>query len=502
MRVTIISAMFVLSTALFACKKESKVPDPGTTKDAPPRARLSEAERVLAGLAESKNSCPTDFDYFPGGGMRIFWCHVESILPYRSLAEIAKMPVFLSGPHTKDKLELNSDTSFGNYNPVLVSWMVDNAVPEKIDPAIYDKFLRERARIYARAYRQLERNPDYLARERDYYMEYLKDPKGERPLDRHSKLAPEEWPNEYPPAVAFWLRRRIDGTSRLFFDGLIKLMKANDPSYLTALENTDLSISNDVSGLPSAGVPLKYPSNTLEGLVKNVFSQLGAFSPDAGCKDEFEYEPGGLRTQACRAFAIVDYKTLLSKLGMSIYLKGPHSTRLDLNNDRAFGHYNPAFVRWLSGAALAFGSEPAVMGFAQPMYNEYGRIPARAFYYAKRFLDDDRAKKKQMIDEYKKWMAEPGEDAHPRYGYWSMLPEMKVWEAQAIAGTGIAFWIRRAIDGTDQEFELGLKKLLRTYDGAWFARAEKTRIGDVSEALDVWFPAPPGYGEPQLDDGP
>lgn len=509
MRGAMISAMSVLSLSVLACseKKPEQTTEPVQKAPPPqeaakPSGDRSGLDRVLAGLAASKNSCPDIYDYFPNGGMRIFWCHVETILPYRSLTELAKQSIYLSGPHTADSLKLDAENSFGNYNPKFVDWMVDSVVPEKIDSAIYDKFLREKAQLYARAYKQLEKNGPYIAAEREYLTNYLREPKGTRPIDRHAELAPEDWPNEYSPAMAFWIRRHADGTAPRFYAGLQKLMKVHDAEYLASLEQADLSIRGPGANEPG-GVPLKFPNDTISGAIKNIATELGSFSPHLGCRDEYEYEPGGLRTQACRAFAIVTYEKLQAMLPMPIYLKGPHSkTALNLTDDRSFGHYNPSFVKWLSSTALPISADPAVRKLSQPIYNEYGRIPARAFYYAKRFLDDDAANKKKLIDEYARWVAKPSEDPHPRYAYWGTFPEMRVWEAQAIAGTGVAFWIRRTIDGTDRDFEHGLKQLLKTYDGAWFAKAEKTRVGDVAEQLEVWFPPPAGYDQPLTDDGP
>ena len=48
----------------------------------------------------------------------------------------------------------------------------------------------------------------------------------------HEVLSPEQ-------AISFWLRREIDGTGRLLWGGLIRLMTSLDPIYLRSIADRD-----------------------------------------------------------------------------------------------------------------------------------------------------------------------------------------------------------------------------------------------------------------------
>src|SRR5688572_10695503 len=79
--------------------------------------------KAWVGIHDSPNGCPDDFDYFPGGGMRIFYCHLKTIAAYDAIQKAAGMPIFLSGPHTPTQLLLDQETKFGHYNPEFVRWL-------------------------------------------------------------------------------------------------------------------------------------------------------------------------------------------------------------------------------------------------------------------------------------------------------------------------------------------------------------------------------------------
>jgi len=119
-------ALLVIS----ACKKEE-----APREAASPAPSAMTAKDVLLALPKTQNGCPDVYDYFPDGGMRIFWCHVQTVLPYAKLAEMSGVPIFLSGPHGKDALVLDSKTGFGRYNPAFVRWLIDRALPAVTDPS-------------------------------------------------------------------------------------------------------------------------------------------------------------------------------------------------------------------------------------------------------------------------------------------------------------------------------------------------------------------------------
>lgn len=198
---------------------------------------------IWASLDNTTNQCPELYDYFPNGGMRIFYCHVKNRMNYAQLRELAGIPIYLKGPHTDYRLNLNARFEFGYYNPEFVSWLIKNALPAAQDPefrrltqTIYEQNIRLTAQTYYIVYKDLQANPDYLQAELAKYEKLIQ-----------KRTLPEFYGEEYyyfsglyekgydgnvaQRAVLFWLRRFMDGTAKTFFAGLEQLINLYDENF-------------------------------------------------------------------------------------------------------------------------------------------------------------------------------------------------------------------------------------------------------------------------------
>ncbi len=481
------SRRLILAALLaFGCKKtegEAATPPPEvkqplmeTGLDPGAGGAPSTLKGLLLALPASKNGCPDDYDYFPNGGMRIFWCHARTVLPFSALAELSGTRVFLSGPHTQNALTLGSKTDFGHYNPAFVRWMIDKALPSATDPSarkelapIYDRYLRERGRIYLSALAIVKANPERFDEERKSYLEH------ENPQNRYGEdFAPapamEDWPNELPPAVAFWVRRSIDGTAGLFEEGLGKLVDAYDPEAKAEVSRRDWKIAEAAE--PDAALP--FSGDSLEAKIKNAWVAVASVEPDGACPDQFAYDPGGLRVQYCRAASVLTYRTLQTALDLPIFLKGPHTkTELSLESND-FGRYNPKFVGWLVDNGVPAATDPKLRALTQPSYDSHLQVPARLLLFTRERLLRDAALRDRLKREYAAFLADPESKPQPRYD-WESLISSSSYEVQTIGASGLAFWLRRSIDGTDALFDRGLRKVLKTYDAEWLAKMERSK---------------------------
>ena len=209
---------------------------------------------VWLGLGGFPNACPDEFDYFPGGGMRIFACHVFSACPYGQLHQLAGRKVFLSGPHTHERLVLNSSNEFGHYNPEFVQWAHDQLIPGATDEnfrkqtqGIYDRYVQQRAFLFDATYRKAVAEPDCWRSEVERYRSLLES--GQLPeydYERYFFFMNEGFcshsdtgfdyfydhgfdggydGNVVKTCVAFWIRRSLDGTADQFYKGLQKLRR-------------------------------------------------------------------------------------------------------------------------------------------------------------------------------------------------------------------------------------------------------------------------------------
>lgn len=250
--VRIVPLLLVASIAL----ADSSIPSAAVQV---PATVLARARALWLALPSTTDRC-RDFDYWPQGGMRSVYCHLLSVTSWRELQELAGVPVFLSGPHSASALSLRSRTSFGHYNPAFVRWLGRAILPAVDDEAfrrraqpIYDADLRQLARIFYVTHEKLLANPDYLARQErlltsqlqhggtpaaayekyGFFMnpEFMSHPDDDDYLSQHGFDG--GWDvNVTKTAVAFWIRRSVDGTDAIFFDELRALVQAYDGAFL------------------------------------------------------------------------------------------------------------------------------------------------------------------------------------------------------------------------------------------------------------------------------
>jgi len=224
----------------------------------------STVKDVWRNLDRTRNTCREEFDYHPDGGMRIFACHLRSLITYKRLQKLAGTRIFLDGPHTRGHLDLEARRSFGRYNPAFVRWAVDNLIPAADNVAfrqrtqpLYDRYVRPLAAIFLVTYQKTRAEPGCFEREVERYTDFLRGAKGPRvsdmPYERYFYFMNKRFcekpdggfdyfvdrgfdgrvsGNVVKTCVAWWIRRTIDGTAFEWFRGLQKLIRTYDPELL------------------------------------------------------------------------------------------------------------------------------------------------------------------------------------------------------------------------------------------------------------------------------
>lgn len=223
----------------------------------------SPAIRAWTGISASVNACPDDYDYFPSGGMRNYWCHLSSLLSLPELEQAAGRPIFLAGPHQAGKLDLANPGDFGHYNPAFVVWAGKVAIPEdpetrrRLQP-VYDQYMQPLARIHWVVWQKLQANPKCTSKELNLYQARIRAGTSNTGgswgawYERWffymnpafcQKAGQDNWlmdhgfdggvdGNVTKTAVGFWLRRIMDGTADEFAAALQNLLAAFDPAML------------------------------------------------------------------------------------------------------------------------------------------------------------------------------------------------------------------------------------------------------------------------------
>ena len=193
------------------------------------------------------------------------------------------------------------------------------------------------------------------------------------------------------------------------------------------------------------------------------------------CPEVFDYFPGGgLRILYCHAKQDLAIAQVAELAGVPIWVAGgPHgkATGLDLANHREFGHYNPAFVTKIVGFALPAAKDTKFREQTQSTYDTVLQSRARIAWVAHERLAIDSRSRQTELEAYKANMkaAEPDPYFVERWYDYVETPDGNV------AKTLVAWWLRRYMDGTEDEWVPVLRRTMELYDGAWLAQHERPR---------------------------
>lgn len=147
------------------------------------------------------------------------------------------------------------------------------------------------------------------------------------------------------------------------------------------------------------------------------------------------------------------------------------------DSTKPFGYYNPEIVKWghenLIPAADASVAGLPVQDIYDKVFSRFFRMMTESYLYLvdsgtyaqemAAYMDMAEKKSQDGLD----WLQARYKSALPAYGApWdgtTMTPQMAV-----------GFWLRRGLDGTNQELWTGLKKVMKRFDAAWFSSLSKT----------------------------
>lgn len=230
------------------------------------------------------------------------------------------------------------------------------------------------------------------------------------------------------------------------------------------------------------------------GLAKDSFDALAektwttfGYTKNA-CPKYFDYFPqGGMRSVYCHAKYFLDYKTLQDWVGEPVFVKGPHTKNtLMLEAPNYFGYYNPQFVTKLQHKLIP--TSPQAIAVTKPMYHKYVESLARIHYLThQKWQKHPEELKREMLS----YQSKVERDELPTYYYekffYFLNPEFFAYQDNPnylmnhgfdggysgnVVKTAAAFWVRRHLDGTADEFFTALTQLLNTYDKAFISLQE------------------------------
>jgi hypothetical protein len=199
--------------------------------------------------------------------------------------------------------------------------------------------------------------------------------------------------------------------------------------------------------------------------------------------DEFDYFPdGGMRNFACHLMSLTSLEFLQEASGLIMFNGGPHQgARLKLDHRYQFGHYNPDFVLWMVDHLVPGAEDAALRRVTQAHYDKYIKPLARIFYATWKKAQEEPQCFRREVERYRAMMEKETlpEMYYERF-FFFMNPDFCTHADKGfdyfykhgfdggysgnVVKTCAAFWMRRTIDGTADEFSRGLLKLIKAYD--------------------------------------
>jgi len=153
-------------------------------------------------------------------------------------------------------------------------------------------------------------------------------------------------------------------------------------------------------------------------------------------------------------------------VGVPLFVSGPHKKKMNYSSQDDFGHYNPAFLKRTLKLLTKTLKDKQFIKNAQPLYNNVFKSYVRCYWNSYRKVILDKAIKTEFISNYLSLMEE-GRDAgfEIQQAFSDIAAEAEAngldWYEYTVTAT---FWLRRAIDGTDEEFYNLLKLVMSKFD--------------------------------------
>ncbi len=260
--------------------------------------------------------------------------------------------------------------------------------------------------------------------------------------------------------------------------------------------------SSAASGAEAA--PLGAGWQSTEQALENALFEaaLSRWSPTNLCPGYDYFPSGGIQSFWCHRPETLTVSKVRSLAGVDIFASGPHGRDdLKLDDPGRFGHYNPAFVRWLVDKVAPAERGSLAQKATQASYEANLRPLAEIFWKTLEKLRADEACFSRERSLYKGAMARMARGHHERWFFFMNPSFCRRSALGQVGGAGdnffyengfdanfngnvtkaaVGFWMRRSLDGTLDTFAEGLKKLITSYQPRLIVA--KPRLLDPDEA--------------------
>jgi hypothetical protein len=159
--------------------------------------------------------------------------------------------------------------------------------------------------------------------------------------------------------------------------------------------------------------------------------------------------------------------TVASVVAEPLFVSGPHEEEMDYANGADFGHYNPKFLEKVEILLAKTLKDKSFKKKAQALYDSTFKNYARCYWSSYQEVLKDKAVKNEYLKGYRALIKEGAEDAgfqiQQSFNDIALKYEEKGldWYEFTVTST---FWLRRAMDGTDEGFYSLLSLVMKTFD--------------------------------------
>ena len=211
---------------------------------------VNEIRSVIVNLDKAKFSTVRegwsfDYGFEPLAGMLNTFEYVRSLKNYEAVNKMFSMDIFLSGPHSKSKLNLTDAHSFGHYNPEFVRYFhsVINIIlsEEVLISATHEKMKKygiiHKLQRLQYIYRHINSNKVEFNSYKNKYKKQLANKtwkEGSYTGHMPKTFNQSKYWNWSESVYHFWIRRSIDGTMTLWNNIINDILNAYSEDSLSS----------------------------------------------------------------------------------------------------------------------------------------------------------------------------------------------------------------------------------------------------------------------------
>ena len=163
----------------------------------------------------------------------------------------------------------------------------------------------------------------------------------------------------------------------------------------------------------------------------------------------------GLRHKYAIAKKYISLELLEELTGTKVFNRGPHGSTLDFNSTYSFGYYNPMFLQILRENIATALENPTFKTVAAKAFIQYFERAANTYRNAYLYLQANPEELQRVRRNYLEIIAQPQgttkgslQEVFRGYSDDAVKKDKEDWYESV---TAPSFWVRRSIDGTDEQ---------------------------------------------------